>query len=62
MWVEEGSGQVMEEVDEEMEDVEEEAGEEPKDLSKKMVSPVSMCNYHDMTFNYFNVVLAADSI
>ena len=29
---------------------------------KKMVSPVSMWNYHDMTFNYFNVVLAADSI
>lgn len=52
----------MEEVDEEMEDVEEEAGEEQKDLSKKMVSPVSMWNYHDMTFNYFNVVLAADSI
>ena len=33
-----------------------------KDLSKKMVPPVSKCNYNDMTFNYFNVVLAADSI
>jgi len=55
MWVEEGSGQVME-------NVEEEAGEEQKDLSKEMVPPVSKCNYNDMPFNYFNVVLAADSI